>query len=318
MALCFVPKSGKKSVYGLQHGRLHLDTNVPMWMNMGYWKNDAPRPKSLAAACRDLLNLVLTEAGILDGADSKISRCLIDVGFGCGEQTIHLMSEKPVRPSDKMWWDEEHQSALFDQYIGITRDEGQCRYAQERVDELKKDNVNLFCADASRPDIWGKQLLTSINTAGAKSNENWLLALDTAYHFSPSRWVLIKYAYRSFGTSFMAFDLCLSPHATMLQKLILRVLTTLMGAPWMNFVTPEGYRQKLVEIGYADDDIKITDISEDVFAPLAEYMDDQHRRLKLLGLGLGNFQAAKWLFGWWGSTGVIRGVVVVAKRVGDQ
>jgi hypothetical protein len=28
----------KKSIYGLQHGRLHLDTRVPMWMNMGYWK----------------------------------------------------------------------------------------------------------------------------------------------------------------------------------------------------------------------------------------------------------------------------------------
>lgn len=28
----------KGSVYGLQHGRLHLDAHVPMWMNMGYWK----------------------------------------------------------------------------------------------------------------------------------------------------------------------------------------------------------------------------------------------------------------------------------------
>jgi hypothetical protein len=28
----------KKTVYGLQHGRLHLDAHVPMWMNMGYWK----------------------------------------------------------------------------------------------------------------------------------------------------------------------------------------------------------------------------------------------------------------------------------------
>lgn len=31
----------RKSVYGLQHGRLHLDTQVPMWMNMGYWKVSA-------------------------------------------------------------------------------------------------------------------------------------------------------------------------------------------------------------------------------------------------------------------------------------
>lgn len=28
----------KRRIYGLQHGRLHLNAQVPMWMNMGYWK----------------------------------------------------------------------------------------------------------------------------------------------------------------------------------------------------------------------------------------------------------------------------------------
>lgn len=39
-ALCLLamPKRDKKSMYGLQHGKLHLDVCVPMWMNMGYWK----------------------------------------------------------------------------------------------------------------------------------------------------------------------------------------------------------------------------------------------------------------------------------------
>jgi hypothetical protein len=31
-------QEAKASVYGLQHGRLHLQTPTPMWMNMGYWK----------------------------------------------------------------------------------------------------------------------------------------------------------------------------------------------------------------------------------------------------------------------------------------
>ena len=31
-------KKDGKTVYGLQHGRLHLNAHVPMWMNMGYWK----------------------------------------------------------------------------------------------------------------------------------------------------------------------------------------------------------------------------------------------------------------------------------------
>jgi hypothetical protein len=30
----------KKSVYGLEHGRLHLQVPTAMWMNMGYWKGD--------------------------------------------------------------------------------------------------------------------------------------------------------------------------------------------------------------------------------------------------------------------------------------
>lgn len=30
-------ETDKKTVYGLQHGRLHLNAHVPMWMNMGFW-----------------------------------------------------------------------------------------------------------------------------------------------------------------------------------------------------------------------------------------------------------------------------------------
>lgn len=31
-------KRDVNTVYGLQHGKLHLNAHVPMWMNMGYWK----------------------------------------------------------------------------------------------------------------------------------------------------------------------------------------------------------------------------------------------------------------------------------------
>jgi hypothetical protein len=31
-------QGAQASVYGLQNGRLHLQTPTPMWMNMGYWK----------------------------------------------------------------------------------------------------------------------------------------------------------------------------------------------------------------------------------------------------------------------------------------
>ena len=40
----------------------------------------------------------------------------------------------------------------------------------------------------------------------------------------------------------------------------------------------------------------------------------EDKRLKMLGLGIGSFGVAKRMFGWWGRSGVVRGVVVVAKR----
>ncbi|KAJ4341957.1 hypothetical protein N0V95_007053 [Ascochyta clinopodiicola] len=269
-------------------------------------KNNASRSKSMAEACRDLLKLVLAEAGLTKDSKQDLPRLLIDVGFGCGEQTIHLMSDKPIRQCDELWWDAEDHQVYFNQYIGITQDKSQYQYAQDRVDEFicssvaaRVGNTSLFCADAASPTKWNEDLLAALNKAKSESLETWLLALDSAYHFSPSRWVFIEQAHREFGASFMAFDLCLSPNATTLQKLILRVLTTLMGAPWANFVTPELYRQQLRQTGYNDDFIKIIDISEHVFEPLAGYLDKQDYQLKTLGLGLGRFKAAKSLFRWW-------------------
>jgi hypothetical protein len=110
----------------------------------------------------------------------------------------------------------------------------------------------------------------------------------------------------------MAFDLCLADSASYSNLLALRILTRFMGAPWANFVTKEQYREKLVEAGYRD--IVIRDVSEQVFRPLASFLEGQGRRLEGIGLGLGPFHVAKWLFGWWGRTGIVRGVIVVTKH----
>jgi hypothetical protein len=334
----FSNKSRKEeSIYGLQHGRLHLQVPTPMWMNMGYWDTEAPKSKTMAEACRDLLKVVLGEAGFsgeIDNAEMRTGtrrrKLLIDLGFGCGDQTVYLMSTTPVRSSDHDWWDEREPCGRFDHYVGITQDAVQARYASERVGELKASPVSLprsdddeeyqrpitsvFCGDAAKPESWSTQIQDSIERASPEESERWVLALDTAYHFSPSRWPVIRNAHTQLHASFMAFDLCLSPTATVTQKLVLRVLTTFMGAPWVNFVTPDEYRGKLVETGYAKGAIKIVDVSEHVFAPLAQYLDAQDARLKTLGLGIGSFNVAKSLFGWWGRSGVVRGVVVVAKR----
>ncbi|KAF1832081.1 hypothetical protein BDW02DRAFT_571411 [Decorospora gaudefroyi] len=329
----------RESIYGLQHGRLHLHVPTAMWMNMGYWKNDPTPTTKMSEACCNLLKTVLAEAGCSKemekpGATNGTRRrkCLIDLGFGCGDQTVYLMSKEPIRSCDKDWWDEEAHAVTFDHYIGITKDAVQARYASERVEELKRcrkqaapppppgiqeqphPSITLFCADAAKPPSWDPQLQTCIQSARDQSDDCWVLALDTAYHFEPSRWPLVYHVCSSLDASFMAFDLCLSPTATLTEKLFLRILTLLLGAPWPNFVTPQAYREKLMQAGYHADKITIVDISDRVFMPLATFLAAQDRRLKTLGLGIGSLGIARSMFGWWGRSGVVRGVVVVAKK----
>jgi hypothetical protein len=329
-----MPRKEKESIYGLEHGRLHLQVPTPMWMNMGYW-GPAGSSKTLAEACRDLLKAVLAEAGFSSETEraeiakgTRRPKLLVDLGFGCGDQTIYLMAKEPVRPCDREWWDERVHCIQFDHYIGITKDRSQARYASERVNELEASGkvvghskteeenprVSLYCDDAANPASWSAEVLGNFEESPIDSSERWVLALDTAYHFSPSRWPLVKHAHTQLHASFMAFDLCLSPTASRTQKLVLRVLTTLMGAPWTNFTTPDDYRRQLVDAGYSNDAIKVVDVSERVFAPLAQYLNEQDTRLKTLGLGIGSFSVAKALFGWWGRSGVVRGVIVVARR----
>jgi hypothetical protein len=318
----------KESIYGLQHGRLHLDTSIPMWMNMGYWKN-AKSSITLSEACSNLLDAVLAEAGFERKTerteiekDTRRKRCLIDLGFGCGDQTIYLMGN--AFPASDDVDPKQHYCVKFDYYVGVTKDPVQARYASERIEQLKRSaelasqkqssSIDLYCADAADSTSWNSELQASVQTAKDNSEERWVLALDTAYHFSPSRWLLISYVHSELNASFMGFDLCISPTATPSQKIILRILTALMGAPWANFVTPKEYEEKLMQVGYRKDAIIVKDISKHVFTPLADFLDAQDKRLKMLGLGLGSFRIAKTMFAWWGRTGAVRGVIVVARR----
>jgi hypothetical protein len=273
------------------------------------------------------LELILDEAGFGNdmekagiGNGSHRKKSLIDLGFGCGDQIIHLISNELLRSDDV----DQHR-AVFSHYVGVTKDAVQARCASKRVEELKwsvpsasqekqNSSITLYCADAANPKSWDEQLQASVQTARDNSEECWVLALDTAYHFSPSRWPLISYAHSNLDASFMGFDLCISPTATLSQKMILRILTTLMGAPWANFVTPVEYGENLIHIGYKRDAIAVKDISEHVFTPLAAFLEAQDERLKTLGLGLGSFRVAKTMFAWWGRTGVVRGIVAVARK----
>ncbi|KAL4929545.1 uncharacterized protein BDV17DRAFT_290555 [Aspergillus undulatus] len=340
------PEPSAEKFYGLDHALLNIPLPPPsMWMNLGYWKdtNDFP------TACAALLDQVLITAGLLDanggpiGVEEGKRLHLVDVGIGCGDQSARVlgyMRDKVVE--EKGIEDGEGKKApLFHSYVGITSLPVQARLAKSRVEDLQQDSkqqrqrAQIFCANAADPASWSSELKSSlplpVNTTSGTStstseassepepktkNETWLLALDTLYHFIPSRLPLFTYTHSTLHASISTFDLLLpTPKPPLLQRLILRLLCLLTGTPYSNFLSEEEYTSLIIAAGYEKEKIIFRDISEHVFPGIAGFMKRQAERWKMYGLekGMGKFKGAGRIFGWWGRTGIVRGMVVVAR-----
>ncbi|KNG80097.1 hypothetical protein ANOM_011681 [Aspergillus nomiae NRRL 13137] len=356
-----------QKLYSLDHAILSME--VPprsMWMNMGYWKNTS----SFIKACEALLEQVLIAAKLLNEDGTPVQAhhqniTLVDVGIGCGDQSLYLtrrlsrVSPGPVTTASsngpktavdngsgaqsgemrKRRGPSIHESRpLFDSYVGVTIEQSQANFAQER---LSKDStgdsgksaewtpdVKIFAADAADPSSWREELqqaalgnsdraaseseATSMDT-GSEKTQRWLLALDTMYHYKPSRDPLLQYACRDIQASIMAFDLLISGSASFWEKLALRSMCLISGMPYSNFLTEQEYVNMLVRAGYQQDMIEMRDISEHVFAGIANYIRKQDAELRRYGMTVGKFKGAAKAFNWWARTGVLRGFVVVAR-----
>ncbi|KAL4986431.1 hypothetical protein BDW68DRAFT_198021 [Aspergillus falconensis] len=352
------------SLYGLDHAVLNLPLPPPsMWMNLGYWKDTTDFP----TACAALLDQILITASLLDENGDAIPHPpqkrirLLDVGIGCGDQSVRILGYKHKRGMGPGMRSGEAETTgqdgprhgeddtspikpLFDSYVGITSMSVQAQFAKQRVESLEKENLcalspspsegeveretkhstssnraQIFCADAANPSSWDPELQSSLPPAPAQeTDENWLLALDTLYHFSPSRLPLFKYTQSTLQASLMAFDLLLSdPKPSLWTRLIIRILCLFTGTPYTNFLTKQEYTALLVEAGYDVSRISFRDISGDVFGGIAGYINSREEMLKGYGLGgskgMGKFAGAGKVFGWWARTGVVRGVIVVAR-----
>lgn len=174
--------------------------------------------------------------------------------------------------------------------------------------------MRIFAADAAKPDSWEPGLKAATSNDHDQKQETWLLALDTLYHYKPSRTPLITHACHDLQASFMAFDLLLDSSASFTNKLLVRLMCLLSGIPYTNLLTTTQYEDMLVQAGYDRDMIQMRDISEHVFLGISAYIREKDRELKKFGMGVGKFKVPGWLFGWWGRSGVIRGVVVVARH----
>ncbi|KAJ9661885.1 hypothetical protein H2201_006365 [Coniosporium apollinis] len=311
-----------------------------MWMNMGYWENTLDFP----TACRALLDEVLKTAKLLTPESRSLfsnpnrALTIVDLGFGCGDQTVYLIQKmsKAIPAVDALT--DKQRFPLMDRYVGVTPNRTQFQYAESRLTAFgmhrRKDaspSVQIFCADAAQPASWSEKLSSAAKGEAASpspprdvnesatlgdsdSRETWILALDTLYHFSPSRQPILNHAYRELQASLMAFDLVLAEDASRLDRVLLMVVSILTGTPFANFVTAAQYRKMLVSAGYAEDGIEVRDVSGHVFAPLARFLKNRERQLGLIGLGIGAYRVARWMFGWWGKSGAVRGVIVIARR----
>ena len=333
-----VATTDKSRIYGLDHGVLNLEQPPTMWMNVGYWKDQMDEPCDFPRACKDLLEAVIQSAFRRPNEEKSVPKNirLLDVGFGCGDQSLHFL-QMGREPDTVIGGNgcQTHQPSV-ETYVGITNSQSQCSYARQRLQRAQtstklyessgsKDlkNFELFCEDAALPTKWSSNLETSLEDMRKKpspsgdSPPTWLLALDTMYHLSPSRIPLLRYAYTKLTASFMAFDYILADEEqtpSVKQRLILRFICLLTSAPYGNFLTQKEYRHMLVRVGYREEDIEIYDISEHVFEPLSKFMVGKDSQLRSIGLGIGAFHVARWIFSWWGSSGIVRGCIVVARQ----
>ena len=237
---------------------------------------------------------------------------ILDLGFGCGDQTIALteLVEAPKRPHFR--------------YVGLTLNGSQMQTAQRSLDraaaagELRRDAFKLFRANAARPETWTGAIRSAVDSLADETySQRWLLALDCLYHFSPSRTPVFKLAAETLDANVMAFDLVLDDKATTWNRLAVRLVGLLMSCPLRTFLTEEQYREQLVQCGYDGETIVLRDISDDVFAGVSEFLRRQEAALRLYGISIGGFKLAGRLFEWFDRTRVVRASIVVARTKKD-
>ncbi|KAJ6441193.1 methyltransferase domain-containing protein [Purpureocillium lavendulum] len=313
-------------IYSLGHWKLNLRTPLDsMWMNLGYWKTPQGQPvDQFADACLGLLTEILATAGLVRRDDAAAgvvtvvqpapSRggavSVLDLGFGCGDQTLALA--RLVAPA---WPDFR--------YVGLTLNESQRQTASRALhreaasgaaDAPDQASFKLFCANAAKPGTWSPAIRDAVEgLADKRFKERWLLALDCLYHFSPSRKPIFELAARKLGANVMAFDLVLNDKASWRERALVRVVGLMMNCPLYTFLTEAQYRQQLAQCGYDADQTVIRDISDDVFAGVADYLQRQERALSPYGISIGGFKLAGRLFGWFDRSRVVRAVIVVGR-----
>ncbi|KHO01887.1 uncharacterized protein MAM_00888 [Metarhizium album ARSEF 1941] len=313
-----------KDIYGLGHWKLNVRTPFrSLWMNLGFWTaDDGSRIDHLDVAARALLEKIVQAAGLLvenqsgeTTSKTNDSVAVLDVGFGCGDQTVALaeLIQASSRPQFR--------------YVGLTLNAEQLQAAQERLNRaLSREDgrigvstpsqgaFKLFRADAARPESWSSAVHASVDSLADEAfPERWLVALDCLYHFSPSRESIFKLAAKTLDANVMAFDLVLNENASMWHTIAVRFLGFTLSCPFYTFLTAEQYREQLIECGYDEAHIEIRDISDHVFEGLSGHLSKQQVALSRYGISLAGYNLTGKVFKWFDQTRVIKATIVIAR-----
>ncbi|TFB00362.1 hypothetical protein CCMA1212_007610 [Trichoderma ghanense] len=326
LAVTAISLTRTSDIYGLGHWKLNIRTPFPsMWMNLGFWtRDDGTAIQHFDEAARNMLRQLLQAAGLLSTSTSPVA--VLDVGFGCGDQTIALadLINASSRPRFR--------------YVGLTLNATQLQEAQQRLDaalshpahdpstpsssssssstslNLPKTSFQLFQADAAQPTSWSLKVLSSVTSLSDPSfPERWLMGLDCLYHFSPSRKPIFTLAARTLHANVTAFDLILSGSASFWETMAVRILGFVLLCPWRTFLTESEYREQLVECGYDKEQVEIRDVSDHVFGGLAGHLRKQDAVLRPYGISLTAYALVGRVYAWLDRTRVLKGVVVVGR-----
>lgn len=218
-----------------------LNSDDYCWGNLGYWQFK----KDYSSACCALADelAIAVQLGPLSH--------VFDVGFGCGDQLL-------------LWLKTYHVNTVQ----GINYSVSQTELAIKRLGDAGFTEVARQIQYGSIADM------SEQKTVSSKPAINTVLALDCAYHF-PSRTQFFAHSYQKLTAAgrIGLTDILLSDQPiSAWQYCVLRTMLSLSRIPAKNIVTLSCYKKELTEAGF--EGIEIRDISEHVFLPFSEWLQE--------------------------------------------
>ncbi|KAG0254258.1 hypothetical protein DFQ27_006944 [Actinomortierella ambigua] len=261
---------GRMFKYGLRYTFLNVEVTGG-WLGMGLWPMDGTKVP-YREACQAMVRKVTSGLGI------DATSHLLDVGFGCGDQTVYMA--ELYRPR---------------RITGITIEPLQHHAAEQLVlnsrDRIPTTKVDLYVADASYLLDFLKEHPQVQGIHGEQSGQDGyfthIISIDSAYHYNTRRKFFEQsYAALAPGKGRLAMADVIpawDPPKTGVKGWLLRQFGQLyLQVPIDNMKTLEAYRQDLIEVGFVD--IEIEAVEGQVFLGWADFIATQLKVLKSVGL----------------------------------